>query len=155
MKKAKKVKEKKLVELKLSPACNKILKDNIWRLKKPMYLEKTDERYKNHVKQLKELGFSNSETWSLDGVISMFILPRLVKFRNIGAAFPYADDNGEHMTMEKWTVILDKMIFAFEWNLTFEERENDKLSDEVREANWKRYQEGLDLFAKWFRALWW
>jgi len=123
-----------------------------WSLKKPLYVKKTDNRYARHVKQLKENGFSDAETWSLDSVVCKFILPRLIRFREIHNGFPGGwEDINEH----KWKEMLDKMIFAFDWSLNCEEDKYNGLSEEVITENWKRYQEGMDLFAKWFRHLWW
>jgi hypothetical protein len=83
-----------------------------WSVKKPLYITKKDKRYAKHLKQLKERGFSDTETWSLYSVLSDFILPRLKRFKEVTNGFPSTGD----MTMEKWYEILDKMIFAFEWS---------------------------------------
>ncbi len=55
----------------------------MWSLKKPMYIDKTDKRYNKHMKQLKTVGFSDSETWSLHSTIAMFVLPRLIRFKEV------------------------------------------------------------------------
>ena len=145
----------KKAEIKLSSDCNKLLDKYKWSLKNPMYIDKKDKRYNKHVKQLKVEGFSDTESWSLDSVLSMFILPRLVRFREVANGFPFCEVDGKHMTMEKWHEILHKMIFAFEWNIICEEEGSYKLSDEIKKANWDKYQEGMALFAKYFRDLWW
>lgn len=59
------------------------------------------------------------------------------------------------MTAEKWDAMLDEMIFAFNWSLHCEDDKYDKLTADQQAANWKRYEEGMILFAKWFRHLWW
>ena len=123
-----------------------------WVTKKPLYIEKTDERYKRYIKQIKKDGFSNTETWCLTSVVSQFILPRLIRFREINNGYPGNDD---FPTMEKWHEGLDKMIFAFEWALANDEEENYKLSDKIKKGYWKRYEEGMKLFSKYFMALWW
>ena len=120
-----------------------------WRLKKPMYIKKYDDRYTRSVEQLKKFGFSDTETWGLDSVICMFILPRLIRFREIGAGYPGG------LTAEKWDAILGQMIFAFDWSLNFEEEKYKGLTDKEKKDNWLRYQVGMDQFAKWFRDLWW
>ena len=121
-----------------------------WTLKKPLYIDKKDKRYKKYAKQLKEDGFCNCETWALDSVISEFILPRLKKFKEVNICFP------PDLTSEKWDAILDEMIFAFEWNMIDDlSEEYRKLGKEKQIANWKRHEEGLKLFAKYFRDLWW
>jgi hypothetical protein len=122
----------------------------MWSIKKPMYIEKNDKRYKEHVKQLKKYGFSDTETWNLFGVIAEFVLPRLKRFKKVSNGYP-----GGEITEAKWNEILDKMIFAFEWSITYDNEDNSALSEKREKANWKRYEEGMELFAKWFMALWW
>ena len=123
-----------------------------WVTKKPLYIDKKDKRYKKYIKQLKEDGFSATETWCLSSVMAQFILPRLIRFKEICNGYPGNDD---FPTMEKWYEGLDKMIFAFEWALANDEEENYKLSDEIKKANWDKYEEGMKLFTKYFMALWW
>jgi hypothetical protein len=121
----------------------------IWSLKAPMYIDKKDKRYKIYVKQLKMYGFSDTETWCLTSVMARFILPRLRRFRQCANGYPIG------LTIEKWHEILDKMIFAFDWTLNYEEEDNYNLSKEVKAANWKRYEEGMKLFSDNFMQLWW
>ena len=122
-----------------------------WSLKKPLYLEKTDKRYKRHVKELKKFGFSDSETWSLDSVVSEFVLPRLKRFKEI--VIDYCHPGG--IDEKEWEKILDQMIFAFEWNLTCDNDKNIDLDEKAQKANWDKYIKGMELFAKHFRELWW
>lgn len=125
---------------------NKI--ENKWVTKKPLYIEKTDKRYKKYVGQLKKDGFCDCETWNLEGVISEFILPRLKRFRELANGHPMS------LTMEQWWEILDKMIFAFEWNLTYDDI-SVKMSESEQKKMRKKYNEGMKLFGKWFLDLWW
>jgi hypothetical protein len=120
-----------------------------WSRKTPLYINKDDERYKKHAEQLKTIGFSDSETWSLDSVICKFILPRLIRFKELNNGFP------GNLTHEKWDAILDQMIFAFDWSLNCEEDKYDKLTEEEKKTNWLRYEVGMQQFAKYFRDLWW
>ena len=95
------------------------------------------EEYK---KQRIERGFDDTETFSLDTTIAKFILPRLKRFKEINKAFP------EDMTFEEWNLILDKIIESLELITKpeyFSSGKNPKI------------QEGIDLFAKYFRYLWW
>lgn len=120
-----------------------------WSVKKPLYLNKKDKRYSRYVKQLKTNGFSDTETWGLYSVITQFVLPRLIRFKEITCAYP------TDLTSEQWNEILDKMIFAFQW---IEEDASDyyfKLSNGQRNENDKKCEEGLKLFAEYFRGLWW
>lgn len=127
-----------------------------WSTKKPLYVEKNDKRYKKYAKQLKKNGFCDTETWNLGYAIVEFALPRLKRFREILAGYPYGDDmNGGEMTQEKWSKILDKMIFAFEWALLTGDNKDVNLPDKVRKENWKKYEEGMRLFSEWILNLWW
>jgi len=123
-----------------------------WSLKEPLFVEKTDKRYARHIAQLKTNGFSDSETWSLDSVICKFILPRLIRFKEVNIGFP---GGWEDIDFKKWDAMLDEMIFSFDWSLNSEEDKYDKLTEEERAKNWKRYDAGMQIFAKWFRHLWW
>lgn len=120
-----------------------------WSLKSPLYITKKDKRYKRHLKQLRSDGFSDTETWALDSVIAEFILPRLKRFKEVINGHPIAFSENE------WNGILDKMIFAFEWSLSYEEEGNLEPSEKERDANWEKYKEGMKLFAENFMDLWW
>ena len=122
-----------------------------WSLKYPLYVEKKDKRYARYSKQLKEHGFSDTETWSLDSVIAEFVLPRLKRFKEVNNGYPGGDD----MTVEKWNAILDQIIFAFDWSLNHDQTKYENLSEKEEKENWLRYEVGIEHFAKWFRHLWW
>ena len=119
-----------------------------WSTKKPLYLKTTDKRYKKYNKQLKKYGFCDSETWNLDAVIAEFILPRLKRFREVTNG--YSKDFSNY---DEWYEVLDKMIFSFEWILTYAYSVGD-LSNEEYKNSLKKYDEGMKLFAKYFRNLW-
>ena len=90
--------------------------------------------------------FTNEELWSLDVTIAKFILPRLKRYKKHTDGYP-----GE-LTIKQWDGILDKMIFSFDFIAT------DKMWNVKNIGNekmWKKVDEGLNLFAKWFNALWW
>jgi hypothetical protein len=120
-----------------------------WSLKEPLFVEKKDKRYSTHTRQLRERGFSDSETWALDSVICKFILPRLIRFKEINNGFPCG------LTAEKWDEILDEMIFAFDWSLDWEDDKYDNLTKKEQKLKWARYRKGMNLFSKHFRGLWW
>ena len=124
-----------------------------WSLKHPLYLNKKDSRYKKHLKQLKDQGFIDSETWSLYGVIAEFILPRLKRFREIIPNYPMGE------TENSWKEKIDRMIFAFDWILNGESEccrrfVGDEFAKEI-DIGEKKCSEGLKLFAEWFQGLWW
>lgn len=116
-----------------------------------------DKRYKRtyrHFIQRRRGGFDDSDTYSLDHTVAKFILPRLKRFKEVNNGFPARE---EASTFEDWDQIIDKMIFAFEvyargaWN-------KDEIADELNISLSElesRCQEGLILFGKWYRDLWW
>ena len=106
--------------------------------------EKKDKREKKYIKQRINRGFDDSETWNLDGTIAEFIIPRLKVFKTKLHGYP-----GD-LTEESWNEIIDKMILAFELNLS-NKYDWDKRASTENDA---KIQEGLDLFAKYFRHLW-
>ena len=124
-----------------------------WSLKKPPYLDKKDKRYSRYAKQLKTNGFCDPETWGLDSNISKFILPRLIRFKEVNNGYP------PDLTVEKWNEILDQMIFAFHWNINydgnFDNNEFENLSEEEEKLNWSKFETGMKFFAEYFRHLWW
>ena len=87
-------------------------------------------------------GWDDSDTWSLDDTAAAFILPRLRRFKQVQNGRPY------DIPIEQWEVMLDKMIAAFEFTVS-----KDRYLNEVE--GYKKHQEGLDLFAKYFWNLWW
>ena len=106
------------------------------------------------------------ELYDLDITIARFILPRLMVFKKHCERTPNLN-----MPHEEWMQILDKMIYAFDriacqteedtpeykayikaiWN-----NEQD-LADLKREAkaSLKPISEGLSLYHKYYRSLWW
>lgn len=103
-------------------------------------------------------GWDDSDTWSLDYTIAKFALPRLKRFQELNNGWPDKD----FMTFEKWNEAIDKMIWSFEqicnnfdgldmWDDTISKEDNYKKIKEFDD----KVQEGLNLFGKYFRALWW
>ncbi len=99
------------------------------------------KRDKLFAKQLKDRGWTDEDTWSLDWVIAKHILPRLKRFKEIQNGYP----NGE--TEKSWNKKLDTMIKAFEVAA------NDPWS--MSEKQEKTANEGLKLFAENYFNLWW
>lgn len=87
---------------------------------------------------------TNEEVWGLDCTLAKFILPRLIKFKQINVNSHPSNLSG----MEEWHAIIDKMIWSFEkvikddWNMKNAEKEQE------------RYLEGMHLFADYFKDLW-
>lgn len=90
-------------------------------------------------------GCTECEVWSLDTTLARYILPRLCYFRWDGLHGP-AFGVPMGLTTEEWETILEDMIFSLECcaqdtNVYTKEQE-DKINH------------GLELFGKYFRALW-
>ena len=100
-------------------------------------VDEKDPRYKLD----EELGFAQSETWDLYYSLALEIYPRLCYFREHTLGYPPEADS-----KEEWDEILDKMIRAFKIILIDDRRDDEKF---------KEVEEGLNLFAEWYLALWW
>lgn len=115
--------------------------------------------------------FKDKETWYLDVVIAQFILPRLKRFKKLNNGIPtslFFDGEDYHINDEtyteqaskKWDTILDEMIWTFE-QLAYDSSPDKKDSEswdeyKVRCQQWtNNVEHGLQLFAKYFRDLWW
>lgn len=97
-------------------------------------------RKKMFAQQQKRTGFSDEDLWSLDITIAEFILPRLIRFKEIINSYPAA------LTRKRWDNKLNDMIVAFNVlaNTDRPVTENDSLVIE----------RGLKQFYKWFEYLW-
>jgi len=110
------------------------------------------------------------ELWDLGHTLSRYILPRLKAFRDGTPGCPggigYEKDGTKMYSMrrgpdpkgqlcyEKWNGILDRMILAFELELSCHDWDCEVNSKEYN-ANWAKVEEGLNLFAKYYNGLWW
>lgn len=82
----------------------------------------------------------NKELWNLDVTIAAFIHPRLILLKKETLNYP-----GNLKSEKQWYKILDEMIWTFEAIQT---------TNHCNDAENKRIQKGLNLFAKYFLALW-
>lgn len=93
----------------------------------------------------------DSELWGLDVTLAKYILPRLQRFKDINI-------NSRPLSfgsMEEWHKVIDKMEYSFDYVLKEDLGLNDiNLSEEEKEERLKKYQEGMNLFAKHFMDLW-
>lgn len=85
-------------------------------------------------------GFAQEDVWSLNDAIAQWLVPRLRYLAENHTSYP-----GGEIDDESWTVILNKMIDAFEI-----------IRDDAWDIDEKRVhvEEGLDLFRKYFFHLW-
>ena len=109
-------------------------------------IDEADDREEKYKAQRIERGFDNSELWSLDYTIARFIHPRLVEFKKDLHGWP-----GGLESFEVWTEILDKMILAFSYLADDEEH---FISMEHENMKNDKIDEGLKLFAEYYRGLW-
>lgn len=113
------------------------------------WLERLKQRFGRKLRffwQRRRRGWDDSETWSLDYKLSEYILPRLKRFREIGAGVSHPCS----LEAEEWEQAVDDMIYAHEMNLV------DAFTGESWDSiDWDRVQRGFELFGKYYRDLWW
>jgi len=115
--------------------------------------------------------WSDRDIWSLDYTIARFALPRLIRLKEVKHGIPtsffpegkyeYTDEEYAE-AQRKWNEVLDKMIWSMdyiannrEWDYYPEKgKHNEEGAYDLLKASEYRLQEGLDLFAKYFRSLW-
>mgnify|MGYP001485994660 CR=1 FL=1 len=92
-----------------------------------------------------EIQIDKYDTYSVDHTLSLIIVPLLIQLRDTNHGYP------SNLNEKSWIDIQNKMIWSFEQ--IRDESQWDIPADEWEEYNAK-VQEGLDLFAKYFRSLW-
>ena len=102
----------------------------------------SDSRKDIWYRQRKKSGFDDRETWSLDHTIVEFVLPRLIRFREITPGYP------ANLTLKKWGKILDQIIYSMQ--AICDEWEGKEVTLDEKKIN-----KGIYLFGKYFRHLWW
>lgn len=91
-------------------------------------------------------GFTDEEIWNLDYTAAEWLIPRLKYLKENTCGYP-----PDLKTFEEWQEILQKMIDAFE--IYIREFETTDVS-QLKTEN-EIIEEGMQLFGKYFRALWW
>lgn len=99
-----------------------------------------DVRIHKYHKQYQENGFDDTVTWNLANEVSRFLIPRLKRFKEVNIAYP-----GDGITYEQWNEIIDRMIYAHEVEII----------DSPTDEQWEKHKEGMELFHKYYRNLWW
>jgi len=92
--------------------------------------------------QRRTRGWDDSETWSLDETIAEFVLPRLIRYKELNDIYP------SNMTQEEWDIILNKIIYSFGFYASKERYTASR--EQYNEA-----RDGIILFAEHFNKLWW
>lgn len=100
--------------------------------------------------QRRRRGWDDSETWSLDYILAVFILPRLVQFREVKGGYPRG------LPGKRWDNILDDMIYG----IGYYANQWEASGDDTHKWHWsqidhKRVDRGLRSFGKYFGHLWW
>lgn len=126
--------------------------------------------FKEYPKRRKiKVKIHDSDVYDFRSTMSIVIVAALKKFRKQkrlgtplfcfpeGSAYDFSDEDAK-IGEDNWKSILDKMIFAFEELATGEKEliilNKDKYEvDEILELE-EKIQEGLNLFAKHYKALW-
>jgi len=115
---------------------------------------KKDKRIKTYKKQLRRWGFCDCETWNLYDVIAAFALPRLKRFKELNIAYP-----GNGISWRDWNKMLKKMIWSFEYVLRSDKidytKKDGSRNEKKAAKDWRKFQEGMHLFAEHFMHLWW
>jgi hypothetical protein len=132
---------------------------------------------KNGSDRTEKIQIDKWDTWNLDCTLAAIIHPALIQLRDNTHGHP-----GTLRSMKQWTNILNKMIFAFDsvlhqseiddtfssgdMDIQYEKLENGmtktsigpkstwKFNKKARNQHYKKVQEGLDLFAKYYMGLW-
>lgn len=99
-------------------------------------------------------GFSDRQAWSLDITVAKFVIPRLKRLKEIGLGYPMTFNS-----MIGWHRAIDKMIWSFEYVISdYGSAEyhasNRKRWSIIEAKNMKRFDEGMNLFAKHYKDLW-
>lgn len=126
----------------------------------PDYREDMEYEAYDKRNRIDKSGFCKSEFWLLDYSLALYIYPRLCEFRNEYAKYGTPgcfctdeDGNDKENGHEEWLAALDKMILSFKYILR--EPETKEWKDLSYKEQDEVIQEGLNLFAEYYRALWW
>jgi hypothetical protein len=129
-------------------------------------------------------GWDDSETWNLDYTVAKLMAPRIRRYKELAMSHPSTlteeewdtilgkvlwsfdyilDEDRDNFLPESAKMTSREMDILCPWFKKVEASEeeekatNDKWQHymEVSEALDNRCQEGLDLFGKWMRGMWW
>lgn len=87
-------------------------------------------------------GFSDRELWNLDQTMAEFILPRIIRFKEIGGSSVPSD-----LTQQEWINILDDIIYSME-------AIKNQFDDISETYNDERVSKGTNLLGKYFTHFW-
>lgn len=117
--------------------------------------------------RVEEIRIDPWDTWNMDLTLAQIIIPMLKQLRDTTHGYPqdffdgdeYVDAGDIGGGFEKWKETLNEMIWAFEEILT---EDQNLVNINFKDPSWKekelvrgdKIQNGLNLFAKYYRALW-
>jgi hypothetical protein len=138
---------------------------------------------KDHNKKRKvDVQVDGFDTWNLDHTLALIIHPALVKFKeentfallqveDVDLPPNFAKENAvdedsmpEEAATNRMNWLIDELIWTFaqitgnnDWEEVYFEKEayENGYDIEGHQAHWKRIQNGLKLFGKYYLALWW
>lgn len=110
--------------------------------------KKTEKHYNLFRKQIRELGFSSKETWSLRTTLAIFMYTRLRAFLDFNII------DLDHPEEQPFKEAIDKMLWTFGEYLKWE-RFDDAMKFEKDEEYRKKFNEGFDALRDFFFHLWW
>ena len=103
--------------------------------------------YKKRKRKMK-IHIHNFDVWNMDDTLARIIVPMLKKFKEQGNSRP------SNLSEKKWNDILDQMIWSFEQIIEGRDDAARDLSPEEYKKHNKRIDDGMKLFAKYYRHLW-
>ena len=112
-------------------------------------LNANSKNIEKYVKQYKQRGFDDSEIWNLDMSLSLFLLPRLKRLREVIQGYPPICKS-----FEEWISILDEIIWMFATysSDTYQnyEPKNKQYFEEVNQ----RIEKASELLGKYWTYFW-
>ena len=106
-----------------------------------------DDRLKTLEKEFNDIGIDGTYSWSTDYTIAKFIVKVLKDLRSRDVGYPASLDN-----QEEWYAIIDEMIEGF--RAYTEEDIVSEYNEESQAIHDAKVNKALELFSKWFGALW-
>lgn len=91
-------------------------------------------------------GYSDLDSWNLNSFLSEVIASVTKDMRENGHGYPYS------LTVDEWNQILTKIEAGF--RAASQLYELDYTTADEAAALEATFREGMDLFSKWFHALW-
>ena len=89
-------------------------------------------------------GWAYSDTWSFDNYLSKVISEGVSHLKKNTCGRP------PHLSEKKWDIILDDIVFAFDYNY----KKMYEISIKSTDEDLRREKKGMKLFIKYFNNLW-